>query len=184
MNSTEFDEWVLLPENYDYTFELIDGKPIIKHPTNPYDSMIGTRILGFIGMYLIQKNDIGYLTSANGGYCVGDERYVPDGALVLYTRQKLPDKTAYNSVPPNLAIEVISAETTIEELRLLMSKITNYHGVGCAVWVVDTERNCIDVYEQSKLVHILGITDILTAPTLLPNFTLPLQHIFVTTTND
>lgn len=184
MNASEFDTWVLLPDNYEHTFELIAGKPVIKHPTNAYDSMIGTRVLGFMGAYIIQQNDIGYITSANGGYCIGDERYVPDGALMLYERQKSPNKTAYNSVSPNLTIEVISEETPADELHYLIIKITNYHHAGCDVWVVDTQHNQIEVYERGKPVKIYTINDTLTIPTLLPNFELSLKDIFVTSQND
>jgi len=39
MTPNEFDTWILLPQNYDHTFEFIAGKPVIKHPTNTYDSI-------------------------------------------------------------------------------------------------------------------------------------------------
>ncbi|MEJ5197516.1 MAG: SdrD B-like domain-containing protein, partial [Anaerolineae bacterium] len=48
------------------------------------------------------------VTGADGGYRVGDERYIPDVAFVSQSRQPAPSRDAYNAIAPDLAVEVLS----------------------------------------------------------------------------
>lgn len=182
MTGKEFENWVEQQNNEDDIFEFIGGE-IFQMPSNSFSSMIATRIIIRIGIYLLQNN-IGYLTTEAGGYKIGDERYVPDVAFVSYTKQKQPDKKGYNDVIPALAIEVVSDTMNKREWNALVRKITGYLNAGVIVWIVDPEEKTIEVYEQGKPVTILSITDTLTSPALLPNFSLPLKDIFVTPEND
>ncbi|MDX2076958.1 MAG: Uma2 family endonuclease [bacterium] len=182
MTSAEFDEWVHLQDAHDDIFEFIGGE-IFQMPSNGFSSMIATRIIIRIGIYLLQ-HDIGYLTTEAGGYKIGDERYVPDVAFVLYQKQKQPNKKGYNDVVPDLVVEVVSDSMNKREWNALVRKITGYLNAGVIVWIVDPEEKTIEIHQYGSEVRVLSITDTLTAPTLLPDFTLPLQDVFVITTND
>lgn len=182
MTGTEFDLWVDEQNNSDDIFELIGGE-IFQMPSNAFASMIAGRIFGFLFIYLL-KNDIGYATVPDGRYKVGDERYAPDVAFVSYTRQRQPDKKTYNSVAPDLAVEVVSDTMNKREWNALVRKITGYINAGVMVWIVDPEEKTIEIHQYGAEVKIYTLKDTLTVPSLLPNFELPLKDIFVTSIND
>lgn len=182
MTGAEFDLWVEEYSNSDDIFELIGGE-IFQMPSNGFSSMIATRIIIRIGIYLLQ-NDIGYLTTEAGGYKIGDERYVPDVAFVSYAKQKHPNKKGYNDVIPDLAVEVVSDTMNKREWNALVRKITGYINAGVMVWIVDPEEKTIEIHQYGAEVKIYTSKDNLTIPNLLPNFELPLKDIFVTIKND
>lgn len=178
MTGMEFEHWVDEQNNSDSIFEWIGGE-IFQMPSNGYSSMIATRIIIRIGIYLLQ-NDIGYLTTEAGGYKIGEERYVPDVAFVTYQKQKEPSKHGYNDVIPDLAVEVVSDTMNKREWNALIRKITGYLNAGVMVWVVDPEEKTIEIHQYGAEVKIYTVNDTLTVPALLPNFELPLKTIFVT----
>lgn len=176
MTATEFDEWAE-SQTGDAIFEFISGEIIEKMPSNGYSSMLATRIIIRIGIYLLQNN-IGYLTTEAGGYKIGDERYVPDVAFVTYEKQKHPNKKGFNNVIPDLVVEVISDGGNKHELRDLRRKITGYLNAGTIVWVVDADEKQVEIHQIGQNPRVLGMNDVLTAPELLPNFSLAVKDIF------
>jgi len=176
-----FDAWTELPENSERLFEFISGEIIEKMPSNVYSSIIAIRIASFLMMYLF-KNDIGYVSGEQGGYKVGDNRYAPDVAYVSYTKQRNAHKRGYNPVVPDLAVEVISDEENREELRALRLKLTGYINAGAIVWVVDCDKETVEVHQIGQDVAVLGLNDTLEIPALLPEFKLPVRDIFPTST--
>lgn len=176
MNTSEFDAWV---ENQtgDSSFEFICGEICEKAPTDLYLSVIASRVAGYLFIYL-RQNKIGFLTGEAGGYKIRDDRYAPDGAFVSYTKQRHADKIIYNNLPPDLAIEVISDSGNKSELRDLRRKITGYLNAGTIVWVVDADEKQVEIHQIGQNPRVLGIGDVLTAPDLLPNFSLAVKDIF------
>ncbi|HRF96270.1 MAG TPA: Uma2 family endonuclease [Aggregatilineales bacterium] len=177
ITAQEFDDWVDLPENNERLFELISGEIIEKMPSNAFSSMIASRIIGFLMMYLF-KNDIGYVTTEQGGYEVGDGRYAPDVALVMYAKQRQPNKKGYNTVAPDLAVEVISDADNREELTALRRKVTGYLNAGVIVWIVDCDKQTVEVHQLGQDVKILGVADTIDVAELLPDFKLAVRDIF------
>ena len=51
----DFDQLVELPENADKLLEFIGGE-VVEVPSNAYASLISSRILGFIFMFLLQHD--------------------------------------------------------------------------------------------------------------------------------
>ncbi len=173
ITAEEFERLALLPENADRRLELIGGD-IVEVVSNNYSSMVAARINGFLFVYL-QQNPIGYLTGADGGYCVGDERYIPDVAFVSKSRQPAPSRDAYNAIAPDLAVEVLSPSDQQDILRL---KIVNYLAAGTTVWVVNPDNQTVEVYTPGQRAYRLGPADTLTGGDLLPGFALPVKDIF------
>jgi Uma2 family endonuclease len=171
----QFDEFVNLPENADRMFEFIGGETI-EVPSNAYASLIASRINGFFFMYL-QQNNIGYTTGENGGYQVSGERYAPDVAFVSKARQALPDSEGYNSIAPDLAVEV-DFPSTLKSKETLMVKVANYLAAGTVVWAVFPERKEVEVYTPGKPVRVFGVKDALDGGDVLRGFTLPVKDIF------
>ena len=171
----EFDEFVQLPSNEDKRFEYIGGE-VVEVPSNPYASKIAFEIGRLIANF-VADHDLGHITGEGGGYQVSGERYAPDVAFVSYEKQEELDTSGYNSVAPDLAVEVISSGSS-SELHQLRIKIGNYLAAGTIVWVVNPEDKKIEVYESNQPIRVLTENDTLTGKGKLAGFTLPVKHIF------
>jgi Uma2 family endonuclease len=169
----EFETFIHLPENADRDFEYIGGE-IVEVVSNNYSSAIAILFATYLGIYLL-KNRIGRLTGADGGYMVVGERYIPDVGFISNERQPKPSFEAYNSMPPDLAIEVLSPTNEDDKMRI---KVTNYLLAGTHVWVADPIAQTVEVYQPGIPVKVLRIDDSLEGGEILPGFTLALKDIF------
>ncbi|MEO1646124.1 MAG: Uma2 family endonuclease, partial [Chloroflexota bacterium] len=161
-------------ENAEKHFEFVAGE-IVEVPSNPFVSKIASMISGFIFMYLL-KNDIGHVTGEAGGYMVGTERYAPDVAFISYDKQPALAKSGYNPNPPDLAIEVVSADST--KFDYLTLKLGHYWALGTEMWIVHSESQSIEVYRPYLAPQQFSRTDTITMDRILPGFTLELSAIF------
>jgi Uma2 family endonuclease len=168
-----FDEFTALPENKDRLFELIGGK-IVEVVSNNYASMIGM-LIGAVLTVFVRQRDLGWVTGADGGYWIAGERYIPDVAFISKARQPSPSREAYNPNPPDLVVEVLSPTNDPDDIRI---KIVNYLRAGVTVWLVNPDKQQIEVYTPDQSPKILMIGDTLDGGTLLPGFTLALKEIF------
>lgn len=170
----EFEQFVEQPENADRLFEYIGGE-IVEVPSNLYASLISSRILGFIFMYLLQ-HDIGYVSGEAGGYMVSGERYAPDVGFISKAKGAVAQR-GYNPTPPDLAVEV-DFPSTDESRRSLRIKIGNYIAAGTVVWVVDAEQKQVEVYIPGQPVRVFTGKETLDGGEILPGFTLAVKDIF------
>jgi Uma2 family endonuclease len=172
MTARDFDGWVFEAENTDTDYELIAGE-IKAMVSNQYASQIAMIIGSYITMFVLQNN-LGYISGADGGYRVGDERYMPDVGFISKERQPQPNRDAYNPLAPDLAVEVVSPS---DDLRLLSFKISNYVASGTVVWVVYPDVREVHIHTQQGAV-MLGEDDSITGGDVLPDFSLAVKAIF------
>lgn len=164
----EFAEWIALPEHAELRFELIDGE--IRHvPSNPYSSWIVQKILAALVVYL-QQHPIGYVTGEAAGYQIGGQVLSPDGAFVT----GLPVRQGFNTELPKLVIEVISPTDRSADVML---KLRKYGAAGVTAWVVYPEQKTVDVWVPGQPVVSLGLDEALTAPDILPGFSLSVRAV-------
>lgn len=159
----------------DEKLELITGQVVV-HSPDFYCSVIAAQITCRLVGFVIKDNR-GYVTGEGGGYCIGNERYVPDGAYISKVRQPQLARQGYNPTPPELAVEVMSPTDNERQPRL---KIGNYLSAGTTVWVVYPETQEVDVFQPGEPVRSLTAKDTLTAEHLLPGFALSVGKIFPT----
>lgn len=171
-----FDAFVNLPENEARRFELIDGE-ICEVPSNPYASSISAKILIALGVYLKSVGAEYHITGESGGYEVAGERFAPGVALLAKARQARLDESGYNSVPPDLAVEV-EFPTSSQSERLLRAKIWAYLSVGTTVWVVYPESKEIEVYTPDYAMKRYSESDTLNGAPVLDGFTLAVKDVF------
>lgn len=173
----EFEAYALLPENEDRILELIDREIVEKVPTNARASEVGAKIIYHIQHHL-EINDIdGRVTMADGGFKVGTDRYAPDVAYLPASKQEELEGRGYNSVPPDLVVE-IETNLTRESKETLFKKIVNYVNHGIVVWAIYPETEEIKVHVPDKEVVTLGIDDVLDGGDVLPGFHVPVKKIF------
>jgi Uma2 family endonuclease len=106
---------------------------------------------------------------------IGNERYIPDCAFVSRKRQAQPPPAAYNPIPPDLAVEVLSPSNTPDEIAI---KVDNYLRAGTVVWVVNGDAQRVTVHRPDAAPKTSGIEDTLDGGDVLPGFTLPVRDIF------
>lgn len=163
-----------LAEQSDERLEFIGGE-IVTLPNNAYSSEIAYNIGFLIKLYLYQNKLKGHVTGEGGGYQVQGERYAPDVAYLSADKQPELDKKGYNSVAPELAVEVLSPSDKEKNLRI---KLNNYLLAGTTVWVVDTDAQTVEVYTPNQAPQIVRADGTLTGGNFLPGFTLAVKEIF------
>jgi Uma2 family endonuclease len=171
----DFDQMVHLPENADKRLEYVGGE-IYELVSNDIAAKITGLIHGYLFVYLL-KNKIGWLSSAEGGFMVMGERYVPDVAFLAYETQPETTGVAYRPIPPDLAVEVVSSERS-DENRNLNIKVSNFVAAGTVVWVVRPESKTVEVHAPGQAVKVLHMGDSVSGGDVLPDFTLKLSDIF------
>jgi Uma2 family endonuclease len=171
--ASEFERFVALPENADRSFELIGGE-IVEVVSNGKSSALGALMTVLIGGFVLQ-NKLGFTTGADGGYMIGTQRYIPDCAFMSTARQAKPTPEAYNALPPDLAVEVLSPSNTPDEIAI---KVDNYLRAGVVVWVVNPDAERVTVHRPDAPPQTYGINDTLDGGNVLPGFTLPVRDIF------
>jgi Uma2 family endonuclease len=168
-----FEAFLAQPESRNRDFEWIGGR-IVEVVSNSYSSEIAALLLIRVGGHVL-ANKLGRVTGADGGYIIGGDRYIPDVAFVSYTRQPEPCHDAYNPVPPDLAVEVLSPTNAERDIRL---KIVNYLRVGTTAWLVDPAEQTVEVYAPDQAPQIIRKNGVLDGGKLLPGFKLALADLF------
>ncbi len=153
--------------------ELYNGKVVFKM-ANPLHAAIQAAVSGELYIYLKQK-PIGMVwTEAHFKLWPerNDNARIPDVSFIV--KERLPkDWLHYPAMAPDLAVEILSPTDSFEAT---MEKVDEYLRQGTQiVWVVITSTKEVLVC-TTKGKHT--VNDVLTAPTLLPGFELPIKTIF------
>jgi Uma2 family endonuclease len=176
VDAAMFHEFICRPENQGRHFELIHGEIVEKMVAHRYSARVTIRIGGVLEIWLM-KNDIGFLTSPEGGYLVGDQRFMPDIGFIRYER--LPDAAkdidGYIPAAPDLAVEVISPK---DNVRHVTRKIASYLAAGVVVWAVYPDDKEIEVFAPGAVPVRLTSADTLDGGALLPGFSVPVKDLF------
>lgn len=124
--------------------------------------------------FLKESGIKGRVTGADGGYQIGEEDYIPDVAFMSAQRQPERPDAAYNPLPPDLVVEVISPTDRDTHLRW---KVANYLHAGTTVWVIDPEAKQVEQYVPGAQPGIFGMDDTIDGGDVLPGLSLPVKMI-------
>ncbi len=116
MTVEEFDEFVLLPENADKHFEYIGGE-IVEVTSYDLSSEVGARLAAYLGIFIVQRK-LGRIKGADGGYMIAGERYSPDFGFTAQAKKPRPTGELYDSIPPDLVVEILSPSNRDREMRI------------------------------------------------------------------
>lgn len=174
MTAKDFEEFVMLPQNVDQRLELIGGE-VVALVSNQGSSRLGIRIGHLIQSYL-DEHPIGFVTGADGGYQVGSDRYIPDVGYMSKARQPAPSDEVYNTLPPDLAVEVVPPS---DEMGDVLAKVNNYLLAGTVVWVCFPQKKEIGVFAPGQPAKSLSLNDSLDGGEVLPNFAAAVRDIFI-----
>jgi Uma2 family endonuclease len=101
---------------------------------------------------------------------------IPDLAFLTAARMAGLDLHQRPSGAPDLAVEVVSPSNDADDLA---RKVQQYLQTGAQlVWVVYPESRIVYVHRPGERVEVLERSQSLTAPALLPAWSLPLAELF------
>lgn len=170
----DFIDFIMHPDHLDRNFEFIGGE-ILEVVSNSYSSEIASEISFLIRLHMKNHKIKGRVTGSDGGYIIGDDRYIPDVAFIKWERQPNSSRQAYNPNPPDLAVEVLSPTDSETSIRI---KIANYLAANVVVWVVQPETKVVEVYQPGNAVRICRASDTITAGDILPGFEAKVSDFF------
>lgn len=170
----DFEEFIYLPENSEKSFEYVGGEILEKASTH-YTSVIGATVVFQIMSHMKTKDIKGHVTGADGGYHIGDDRYIPDVGYISSARQPKPNRDAYNPLPPDLAVEVISPT---DEEKTLRVKVANYLSQNVVVWMINPDDETVEIYQAGKPVTILNKEQTINGAPVFPELNLAIKDIF------
>jgi len=171
----EFEAIDRLPQNADKILELIDGEIVEKMASNPYSSLLASKI-NFYFMAHVMEHDLGYVTGEAGGYHISDKNmFAPDVAFISKERQPELPREGFNPIAPDLAVEVVSPTDSYKDVA---KKVRTYLQNGTRmVWVFEPETETVTVHTPDGQ-YTLDIDGTLDGGDVLPGFKLPLKKIF------
>jgi Uma2 family endonuclease len=159
--------------------ELVDGT-LVEKPVGFLESIIASNVITLLNVWA-KASSRGLVTGEQGmiRMLMGNVR-MPD--VAFFCREDLPGgqvpKDAAPQLAPALAVEVLSAGNTGEEMRI---KLGEYFASGVrVVWILDPPTRTLRVYDAPERFRQLTGEDTLDAGTLLPGFTVRVGQFFET----
>lgn len=169
------DELLAMPDDGTHRYELVRGELIEMSPAGADHSDIALAIGVSLRTFVVPRG-LGKVYGADGGFIVAtdpDTVLSPDASFVAAERVVKTDK--YFPGPPDLAVEVISPSDRYSEVE---AKIERYLRAGTRqVIVVDPQKQMARIDTRSATKK-LTIDDTLTAPDVVPGWSLPLRELF------
>ncbi|MDA1231423.1 MAG: Uma2 family endonuclease [Planctomycetota bacterium] len=159
--------------------ELVCGELTTMSPAGFEHGLITMELATSLQVF-VKKRKLGRVFAAETGFLIErnpDTVRAPDIAFV--TSQKFAStarKSGYWPGVPDLAVEVVSPTDLWSEVQ---SKALMWLEAGVRlVWIVDPRQKQVTVFESRENITALKSNQTLTAPALLPGFSLQVSEIF------
>jgi len=158
--------------------ELINGRLVQITPAGWEHGRIAMR-LGAALHQFVDQHGLGICVAAETGFLLSrdpDTVRAPDVAYVSSERfSAVEGKPRYLPVAPNLVVEVVSPSDRNSEVE---EKVQHWLDFGVdLVWVVRSKEKNVTAYSHGDAV-VLGDSDLLEAPGILPGFSLAVAELF------
>lgn len=170
----EFDR---LTEPDELRYELDEGELIemTKPRYEPHNRIVMTMTRALLAY--VAQHPIGEVLLSDNLFVLGPStKRAPD--LSFMTAERMASIQAGEDIAgaPDLAIEVLSPNDTATAMR---RKVKQYFAASARlVWIVFPEQREIEVWKRDTDPSMLGEDDLLTAPDLLPGFSIKVGSLF------
>lgn len=155
-------------------YEYVNGELVPMAPPSREHGEISINVIRYLDAH-VYKNKLGRLYTAETTFQIGERTAKPDVAFVS-TARLTGDKTKGFSIPPDLAIEVVSPSDVLSRIA---EKALAYLEAGTRlVWVLEPVSKTLTVYRSERDIEILTREDTLTGEDVVPGFTCPVAHLF------
>jgi len=171
------EEFEAMAPPVDCRYELVDGVIVEMTFPTPKHNRIVKRLLLVLDPF-VDDQGIGEIFTADTGFVLADDPPTlrgPDLSFVRAERLATLDAARNIAGAPDLAVEVLSPSEALVDVR---RKVRQYLEAGCdTVWVVDSENSEVQIH-RSNSVTIVGATEMLTSPEVLPGFRILVGDLF------
>ncbi|MDE0018823.1 MAG: Uma2 family endonuclease [Candidatus Poribacteria bacterium] len=155
-------------------YEYVNGELVPMAPPSREHGEISVNVIHYLYEHVYQQK-LGRLYTAETTFQVGERTAKPDVAFVA-TAQLTGDKTKGFSIPPDLAIEVVSPSDVLSRIA---EKVFAYLDAGTRlVWVIEPVSKTVTVYRSETDIETLTREDTLTGENVVPGFSCPVAHLF------
>ena len=167
------DELLAMPDD-GMKHELVRGELTTMPPPGIEHGDIAAAIAVSLAIYAKQHNagkvyvETGYVLATGPDTVRGPDVSFVKAEHIIKSRK-------YYRIAPDLAVEVMSPDDRVSEVT---TKVGEYLSAGSSVVIViHPEKQVAWIYTQDDH-HTVTINDSLTAPDLLPSWSLPLRELF------
>ena len=155
-------------------YEYVNGELVPMPPPSREHGEISVNVIHYLYLHVYQEK-LGRLYTAETTFQVGERTVKPDVAFVSTTRLT-GDKTKGFSIPPDLAIEVISPSDV--QSRVAEKALAYLEAGTRLVWVLEPVTKTVTVYRSETDIEMLTRDDTLTGEDVIPGFACPIAHLF------
>lgn len=155
-------------------YEYVNGELVPIAPPSREHGEISVNVVHYLYAHIYPQK-LGRLYTAETTFQIGERTAKPDVAFVSAARLT-GDKTKGFSIPPDLAIEVVSPSDVQSRI---VEKVLAYLNAGTRlVWVLEPVSKTVTIYRSETDIETLTRNDTLTGEDVIPGFTCPITHLF------
>lgn len=155
-------------------YEYVSGELVPMAPPSREHGEISVNVIRYLDAHVYQQK-LGRLYTAETTFQIGERTAKPDVAFVA-TAQLTGDKTKGFSIPPDLAIEVVSPSDV--QSRVAEKALAYLEAGTRLVWVLEPVSKTVTVYRSETDIETLTREDTLTGEDVVPGFTCSVDHLF------
>ena len=174
-NLTRKDLEKLQAEHPEYRMELVDGNITIRIPSGYQSDEVVAEVVRVLGNWT-RPRKLGRVTASSAGYELpNSDVRAPDVSFVLAERMRRTTRS-FAELAPDLMVEVKSPTDSLSALR---KKIQNFLSQGTKVGIlINPEKHRVEIYRLGEEVVVLGDSDVLSIPDLLPGFEVAVSDLW------
>ena len=166
---------ILCEAHLDYQLELVDGKIIIRGPSDIVSSEIGAELVSLLRNW-VKPRKLGRVFESSGGFILPNSNVTaPDVSFVTADRLK-QSKRYFAELVPDLVVEIKSQSDRLKPLR---EKIQSFIELGAKVGIlIDPDKRTVTIYTPTAEPVVLRDGDMISIPELLPGWEVPVAELW------
>ena len=166
---------ILCEAHLDYQLELVDGKIIIRGPSDIVSSEIGAELVRLL-LNWVKPRKLGRVFDSSGGFILPNSNVTaPDVSFVTADRLK-QSKRYFAELVPDLVVEIKSQSDRLKPLR---EKIQSFIELGAKVGIlIDPDKRTVTIYTPKAEPVVLRDGDIISIPELLPGWEIAVTELW------
>ena len=166
---------ILCEAHLDYQLELVDGKIIIRGPSDIVSSEIGAELVSLLRNW-VKPRKLGRVFESSGGFILPNSNLTaPDVSFVTADRLK-QSKRYFAELVPDLVVEIKSQSDRLKPLR---EKIQSFIELGAKVGIlIDPDKRTVTIYTPKAEPVVLRDGDIISIPELLPGWEIGVTELW------
>ena len=166
---------ILCEAHLDYQLELVDGKIIIRGPSDIVSSEIGAEF-GRLLRNWVKPRKLGRVFESSGGFILpNSDLRAPHVSFVTASRLK-QSKRYFAELVPDIVVEIKSQSDRLKPLR---EKIQSFIELGAKVGIlIDPDKRTVTIYTPKAEPVVLRDGDMISIPELLPGWEIAVTELW------